>query len=105
MYAGIAGALLIFTGIWHSTEFIMGGRNKDTLQLIPAGIIYVILGFLIVTLTGGTIVQTIALILTVIGMIGGIIIRKTTTVRKWVLSTFILIDVVIVLSLSVALLA
>jgi len=105
MYAGIAGALLIFTGIWHATEFMMGGKNKDTLQLVPAGIIYVILGCLIVTLTGGTIVQTSALILTVIGMSGGIYIRNTTSVRKWVLSTFILIDFMIILCLGIALLA
>ena len=30
MYAGIAGGLLVFTGIWHATEWMMDGRRRDT---------------------------------------------------------------------------
>ena len=37
MFAGIAAALLVFTGIWHATEFLMDGRRQDTVRLIPVG--------------------------------------------------------------------
>ena len=39
MWAGLAGGLLVFTGIWHATEFLMGGRTADTRRLIPVGIV------------------------------------------------------------------
>ena len=35
---GSGGALLVFTGFRHALEWLMGGRNKDTLRLIPFGI-------------------------------------------------------------------
>ena len=69
MWAGLAGALLVFTGIWHATEFLMGGRTADTRRLIPIGILYLILGIMIVTMTGGWIVQLIALIVTSIFLV------------------------------------
>jgi hypothetical protein len=34
MYAGIAGGLLVFTGIWHATEWMMDGRRRDTWALV-----------------------------------------------------------------------
>lgn len=104
MYAGLAGALLVFTGIWHATEFLMGGRNRDTLRLIPFGLVYLVLGVLIVTLTGGWIVQAIALVVAAVGMAGALATRHTAQVRGWVLWAFILIDVAIILALGAALL-
>lgn len=53
MYAGLAGGLLVFTGFWHVTEWLMDGRRRDTLLLVPAGLIYLVLGYLLVTITGG----------------------------------------------------
>ena len=101
---GIAGALLVFNGFWHMFEFMMHGRNKDTMRLVPVGFVYVVLGILIVTGTFMPIAAWIALILTALGMGAAFTMRNTADIRKWVLWAFILIDVVIVLSLAAALL-
>ena len=81
---GLAGSLLVFTGFWHTLEWLMGGRNKDTLRLVPVGIIYILLGYLMVTFTGGSTVVAVALIFTLIGLMGAIVTRKTTLVQPWV---------------------
>lgn len=97
---GLAGSLLVFTGFWHAPEWLMGGRNKDTLRLIPIGIIYIVLGYMIVTFTGGSTVIVVALIFTLIGLMGAVVTRKTAQVRPWVTWVFIIIDVVIIASLG-----
>lgn len=102
--AGVAGGLLVFTGLWHMFEWMMGGRNRDTLRLIVPGLIYVVLGYLIVNFIGGQIVLWTAMLITAGGMTAALIIRKTAQVRPWVLWAFILIDVVIVLCLAATLL-
>ncbi len=104
MLAGIAGAFLIFTGIWHATECLMDGRRRDTLALVPVGIVYAILGGLIVTPTGGWLVQLIALIATTAGISIAYIRRNDFEIRKWVTWAFILVDIVIILCLIGALL-
>ena len=81
---GLAGSLLVFTGFWHTLEWLMGGRNKDTLRLVPVGIIYILLGYLMVTFTGGSTVVVVVLIFMLIGLVGAIVTRKTTLVRTWV---------------------
>lgn len=83
----------------------MGGRNKDTLHLIPVGILYTTLGYLIVTFTGGQTVLIIALVATALGLTAALIIRKSAQIRPWVLWAFIGIDVAIILGLVAALLA
>ena len=105
MWAGLAGGLLVFTGLWHATEFMMGGRNADTRRLIPVGIVYLILGILIVTLTGGWIVQLVALIAAGAGAIAAFTMRGgRSEIRGWVIWAFILIDAAIVAALAMALL-
>ncbi len=101
---GLAGSLLVFTGLWHAFEWMMGGRNKDTVRLIPFGIIYVVLGFLIVTFRGGQTVLIVAAVVTLIGLVGAFLTRKTAQVRGWVTWVFIIIDVVILVGLVLALL-
>lgn len=100
---GLAAALLAFTGFWHMTEWLMGGRNRDTLRLVPVGLVYLILGFLFAAGTGGWIVRLIALLLTAAGMAGAFMLRNRSEVRPWVTWAFILIDVVIVVALAVSL--
>lgn len=95
---------MVFTGFWHAFEWMMGGRNKDTLRLIPIGIVYAILGALIVTFTGGQTVLIVALILTAMGLAAAIITRPTAQVRQWVMWAFILIDALIIAGLLMALL-
>lgn len=101
---GLAGPLLIFTGLWHALEWLMGGRNKDTLRLIPFGILYAILGYLIVTFQGGQLVLIAALIVTCIGISAAYMMRKTAQIRPWVTWAFILIDVAVIAGLLSALL-
>lgn len=103
MTLGLAAALLVFTGIWHTTEWMMGGRNKDTARLIPFGILYALLGYFIAVGTGGVWTVIIALILTLIGITGAFMIRKTAMVRGWVMWTFIVIDVIIIAALIMGL--
>jgi len=100
---GLAGSLLVFTGVWHTLEWLMGGRNKDTLRLIPFGILYFVLGFLIVSFRGGQTVSNIALVMVTIGLIGALVTTKTTQLRAWVNWVFITIDVIIITSLGLAL--
>jgi len=104
MALGIAGGLLVFTGLWHAFEWMMGGRNKDTLRLIPFGLAYLTLGYLIVTGAAGMIVLLIALSLTCVGLVGALMTRRTAAVRPWVTWAFIMIDVVIILALLLSLL-
>lgn len=81
----------------------MDGRRRDTWRLVPAGIIYLILGCLIVGGIGGSIVQIIALVLAVIGGTIAFIKRTEFQVRKWVTWVFIIIDVIVVVCLLIAL--
>jgi hypothetical protein len=101
--AGLAGSLLVFTGLWHVFEFLMDGRRRDTLRLIPFGIVYVILGTLIVTLRGGDMVFYAALAATLVGIGAAWITRDTAEVRRWVNWVFIVVDAIIIVALVLAL--
>jgi len=101
---GVAGSLLVFTGFWHTFEWAMGGRNKDTLVLIPFGVVYLVLGCLIVTFTGGQSVPWIAVLLVTLGLVVVLATRKNTQVRSWVIWLFIIIDLIIAVFLLLALL-
>jgi hypothetical protein len=94
---GLAGSLLVFTGFWHAIEWMMGGRNRDTLALIPFGIVYIVLGYLIVTFTGGIAVPMIALVIVIAGLSLGFMTRRETKVRPRVVWIFIGVDILIVL--------
>ena len=105
MYVGIAGALLVFTGVWHATEWMMDGRRRDTWALVPFGIVYLVLGCLLVTATGGSLTMIVALLAAAYGGAVAFSRRYTLKVRRWVTWSFILIDVVVVACLALALLA
>jgi hypothetical protein len=105
MYAGIAGGLLVFTGIWHATEWLMDGRRRDTWALVPFGLIYLVLGYLLVTITGGAIVQIVALAAVAFGGSIAFLRRNQFEIRKWVTWAFITVDVIIALALLVVLLS
>ena len=102
---GLAGSLLVFTGFWHAFEWMMGGRNRDTLALIPFGIVYIILGYLIVTFTGGIAAPIIALLIVVAGLSLGFMTRRETEVRTWVMWIFIGLDILIIFGLVIGLLS
>lgn len=104
MYAGIAGALLVFTGIWHATEWMMDGRRRDTWALVPFGFIYLILGCLIVGSVGGAITQIVALIAVAFGGSVAFMRRAQFDIRKWVTWSFIIIDLIILVALLLTLL-
>lgn len=97
---GLAGSLLVFTGFWHATEWLMARRHKDTLRLIPFGIAYLILGCLIVTFTGGQLVVCIAFAVTVLGLLAVWFTRRTSLVRPWVTRVFIVLNVLIIAGLA-----
>lgn len=99
MATGLAAALLVFTGLWHAFEWMMGGRNQDTLRLIPVGSVYAVLGWLIAIEWGGMAIQLIALVVTCAGLAAALSVRKTAEIRPWVLWAFIVIDVVVILAL------
>lgn len=100
---GIAGALLVFTGIWHAFEWAMHGRNKDTARLVPVGILYAALGWMIVTLRFDPIPAWIALALTTLGLIAAYSLKDTSDVPKWVSWAFIVIDAAIIAALVIGL--
>lgn len=104
MLTGIAGALLVFTGVWHATEWMMDGRRRDTMAIVPAGLIYLLLGYLLVTVTGGITVQIIAAVAVTLGGTFAFLRRNQTEIRNWVLWTFIVLDVIILLALILGML-
>lgn len=105
MMMGLATGLLVFTGFWHMTEWLMGGRNRDTLRLIPFGAIYLVLGYLIAVGQAGLITLIIALVITCIGISAAFMMRNTSQIRRWVTWAFILIDAGIIAGLVTGILA
>ena len=101
MSIGIAGALLVFTGGWHATEWMMDGRRRDTLVLVPIGLIYLLFGWRLVTSTGGTAVAIAAMISVAVGGSLAFFRRKQLSIRSWVVWAFIVIDVAIFAALLV----
>lgn len=97
---GFAAALLVFTGIWHMTEFLMDRRTPDTMKLIPFGAAYLGLGLLIVFNVSVAIVAPVAAVLVSTGMTIAVVQRKRLAVRQWVLWAFIVIDAAILLALA-----
>ncbi len=105
MYAGIAGGLLVFTGLWHASEWMMDGRRRDTWRLVPVGLVYLLLGCLLVMGSGGMITQIVALVLTAAGASLAFTRRNQFEIRKWVTWTFIIVNVIIILCLIAALIS
>ena len=103
MLTGLASGLLVFTGLWHATEWLMDGRRRDTLRLIPVGIVYAVLGYLLATGSGGLVTVVLAIVLPAVGAILAFLNRDQFDVRTWVVWAFILIDVIIVAALIAAL--
>ncbi|SLN31553.1 hypothetical protein PSA7680_01523 [Pseudoruegeria aquimaris] len=104
MGAGIAAGLLVFTGVWHATEWMMDGRRRDTWMLVPFGLLYLALGGLIAAGTGGAITQAVALAAVLGGGSLALLMRGRVDLRRWVLRAFIGLDAVIALGLISALL-
>lgn len=104
MYAGMADGLLVFTGIWHATEWMMDGRRRDTWALVPVGLVYLTLGYMVIMSIGGAATQIVALIAVAAGGSVAFKLRDQFQIRKWVTWAFILIDVAIALSLILGLL-
>lgn len=104
MTAGISAGLLVFTGFWHATEWMMDGRRRDTWMLVLPGLVYLVLGCLIAISAGGAITQIIAIACVLAGAGVAYSQRNTMDVRRWVVWAFILIDIVIALGLAAALL-
>ena len=105
MFSAMAGGLLVMTGIWHATEFLMDGWRRDTRRLIPIGLAYLLLGYLLVTHTGGMIVHLAALVLATAGMVVAFRMRHTFDIRRWVIWTFIILDAAIIFGLAQGLIA
>lgn len=103
MYAGIAGALLVFTGIWHATEWMMDGPRRDTGALVPVGLFYLLLGVLLVLSVGGVLTQAVALVAVVGFGIMAVLGLGRFEIRRWVTWVFIAIDAVVALALGMAL--
>ena len=103
MLMGAAAGLFVFAGLWRTFEWIVHGRNRDSVRLIPGGVIYLILGLLIVLGTAGAIIGWVALVVALASLAGSFLMRNRTQVRRWVMWALILIDAAIVSSLIGAL--
>ena len=103
-YAGLGGALLVMTGLWHATEWMMDGRRPGTLRLVPVGLVYLVLGALIALVIGGDLLLWLGLGAALVGAAAAFWTRKTSTLRGWVTWTFILLDLGIIAALGMALL-
>lgn len=104
MYAGIAAGLLVFTGVWHATEWMMDGRRRDKWLLVPFGAIYLLLGYLLMMGISGMILQVAALAAVALGGSIAFLKRERLDIRKWVVWVFVATDVLIALVLVLPLL-
>lgn len=104
MFSAIAAGLLVFTGVWHLTEWLMGGRNRETVMLIPAGAVFLALGCLVAAGIGGVVVTALAILASAGGAILAFSRRNTSQVRKWVTWAYVIIDVLIVVLLAASML-
>lgn len=95
----LAVALLVFTGVWHLTEFLMDRESSDARKLIPFGMLYTGLGIVIALGIGGWMVGATAALAVLTGMVLAILNRKTLDVRRWVIWAYVIIDVAIVVSI------
>ncbi|MDG2003684.1 MAG: hypothetical protein P8J20_10170 [Novosphingobium sp.] len=96
---GLAAALLVFTGFWHLTEFLMDRKSVDAQSLIPFGAAYLLLGILIALGIGGVIIGAITLLVVVGGMVLAFRRRKTMDIRRWVMWAFIIIGLIIAIAI------
>jgi len=96
---GIAAFLLTFTGIWHLTEFLMDRESTGAKRIVPAGAIYLALGILIALGIGGTITAVVALVAVIVGLALAYIKRSELDVRRWVMVSFVVIDVIIIVAI------
>lgn len=103
MYAGIAGGLLVFTGVWHASEWMMDGRRRDTWRLVPVGLIYLVLGWMIALGAGGMATQIIALLLALLFGFLAFTRRSQLDLRRWVIWSLITCDALIAACLLIAL--
>ena len=104
MTMGVAGALLVFAGLWRATEWAMSERNRDTARLVPVGLVYLVLGCLIVTLQYLPWVAWAALPVVAASLATAAAMRHRSGIRRWVAWAFVAIDAAIIVSLLTALL-
>jgi hypothetical protein len=96
---GLAAALLVFTGIWHLTEFLMDRVSKDTRKLIPVGAVYLLLGVLIAMGIATSVTGVIALLAVLAGGVMAFRRRKAMDIRRWVIWALIVIDAIIAIAI------
>lgn len=94
---------MVFTGIWHAVEWLMDGRRIDTLKLILPGVVYLVVGCLVVTGVGGAATLVAAVVLPAAGGAFAFLNRNKMDVRNWVVWAFVIIDAIIVLAALAAL--
>ena len=99
MVAGLAAALLIFSGFWQMTEWLMGGRNRHTLWLIVTGVIYIALGVWLIATIGGVVAGGVSTLIVLAGGSLRLLWYRSLHIRHWVLVGIIGLDVIVLLAL------
>jgi len=103
MAQGIAAGILVFSGLWHLTEWIMAGRRRDTLRLIPFGALYTALGAGLALLWGGPWLGWVALGAVAVGLGLLLALWSRLELRGWVKVAYALIDLAVIAALAATL--
>jgi hypothetical protein len=95
----LAGRILVLTGILHCLGWLVSGWSFDTARLIPFGVVYAVLGCLL--MLGHLRARYVALAVTLIGATAASITMNTAAVALWFTGVLIAIDVVVLALLVV----
>lgn len=103
MELGIAAGILVFSGVWHLTEWMMAGRNRDTLRLIPFGILYTLLGVGLALFWAPDWLPWVALAAVIIGLGALMTNWGRLMLRGWVKVAYAVIDLAVIAALLLGL--
>jgi hypothetical protein len=94
----LCGRLLIVSGVLHLIAWIIGALGGDSARMLPFGIAYLLVGAgLFYRLP---VVRYLALIVTLVGVLGAYITLGGAGVVAWLSGLFITIDLVVILLLA-----
>ncbi len=95
---GLAGQLLIATGILHCLAWIVSGWSDDTMRLIPVGLVYAALGAALYFRIPK--IRYLAFLVTLIGVLVAYITMNGAQLAIWLSWLFIVIDLTVLAILA-----
>jgi len=96
-HLGLAGVLLVLSGILHCLNWLVAGWNPDSLKLVVFGLLYLLLGVLL--RAGVSWARYIAILSVTGGGTGAAVMLRIFAVPEWLTGILIVLDIAIFLLL------